>query len=153
LEKQVHVVTFISSDPECPDNQKVIARIRPKIPSKGGVLKMDWHPVIFHAESEEAATLQAKAFWERELAKVRAREAHYRSLSEARKAKAALKVVSVPASEVKIEKTEPPRGPPPKPPGLKPPGVPKAPTPKPPAAPPAPGKLKPPSSFKIPKKD
>jgi len=62
----MEVITWTSAD------HGAIARIRMPMPSKGGS-KIGWSPVVFHADTENAARAKANAFYQAELERFVAR--------------------------------------------------------------------------------
>ena len=65
--------TFSTGSEDLAPGLRAIARIR------NGA---DWHPVIFHAATEEAAYEAAQAWWDAELAKERAKAANAATRAE-----------------------------------------------------------------------
>lgn len=70
------------------------------IPGKPGKVAADWHPVIFHAATEEAAYEAAQAWWDAELAKERAKAANAATRAEKmRKKPKGIQTADTPAPE------------------------------------------------------
>ena len=83
--------TFSTEDGGLAPGLRAIARIR-----NGN----DWHPVIFHAATEEAAYEAAQAWWDAELAKERAKAANAAARAERmRKKPKGVVVTETPAPE------------------------------------------------------
>jgi hypothetical protein len=141
------IYTYHSED--APEHLSWLARIY------HGFDNLVFHPVIFHAASEEAAYVKAQIFWDTEIEKQeKAKDARIKreqgltAYREAKKAEPS-KVV-----EVSLPKSSPPvPSVAPKPPPFGVPGNSKTPI-APPSTlkPPSPGGLKPPSGLAIPKK-
>lgn len=89
----ITIYTFYSQD--APEGLKAIARIRMQMPGKGGVLKMDWLPIVIHAATEDAARVKAQTWWDAEFAKEKARAEHYKIMAKVKKEKAKITKVTV----------------------------------------------------------
>ena len=79
------IYTFSTGSEDLAPGLRAIARIRHPpmpIPGKPGKVAADWHPVIFHAATEEAAYEAAQAWWDAELAKERAKAANAATRAE-----------------------------------------------------------------------
>lgn len=63
----MEVITWTSAE------HGAVARIRMPLPSKGGS-KIGWSPVVFHADTEDAARAKANAFYQAELERFAARD-------------------------------------------------------------------------------
>ncbi len=66
------VFTFTTTDPECPEGARAVARIRCETLGRGGKLAVDWSPLIFTASTTEEAEAQARQWWADEVARYRA---------------------------------------------------------------------------------
>ena len=161
----ITIHTFYGQD--APEGLRAIARIRMQMPGPKGGLKLDWCPVVFHADTEDLVRDKAQVWWDKEFAKFKAREAHYHVMAKARKEKAKISVIKVAKDAVTVEAAPKIAAVPPKlsipgtlkpavPGTLKPavPGVPKPPSPVSGLKPPTSGSPKPPSMRlpSIPKK-
>ena len=83
--------TFSTGSEDLAPGLRAIARIR-----NGS----DWHPVIFHAATEEAAYEAAQAWWDAEIAKERAKAANAATRAERmRKKPKGVAVTETPAPE------------------------------------------------------
>lgn len=79
-----HVVTWGSG------SEGAVARIRMPMPTAKGKMKIDWLPVVIHAETEMLATVKAHAFFAAEQERLAKRDAGMaRRLEAARTARAA----------------------------------------------------------------
>lgn len=67
------IYTFSTGSEDLAPGLRAIARIR-----NGS----DWHPVIFHAATEEDARIAAQTWWDAELAKERAKAANAATRAE-----------------------------------------------------------------------
>lgn len=71
----MQILTWTSQDPEMPETARAVARIRTFIPStKRGGGSVEWLPTSFMARTEQEARAKAQAFWDAELAKMRAKK-------------------------------------------------------------------------------
>ena len=89
------VFTFSTSDGGLSPSLRAIARIRtPATATEKGVAREDWHPVIFHAETEEAAYAAARAWWDEQIAKERQKVANAAAAGERMRARKAAPVTA-----------------------------------------------------------
>lgn len=83
--------TFASGSEDLPENARAIARIRMSFPSAKGKMADDWHPVVFHAATMEAARSAAQDWWDEQLAKERQKVANAAAAGERMRARKAAK--------------------------------------------------------------
>lgn len=69
----MRVITYTTTDPDVPEGLRCCARIRCAIPTKGGVMKPGWNPVLISAADEDTARQIAEDFYASELAKAEAK--------------------------------------------------------------------------------
>jgi hypothetical protein len=67
------VVTYTTTDPDCPEGSRALARIFMPIPTKGGKSKPGFLPVLINAADAQTARKLAEDFYASELAKAEER--------------------------------------------------------------------------------
>lgn len=80
----MRVIVFQCVSPRSP--AAYIARIRCDMPTKGGKVAEDWHPVLFHGETFEDVHAKALGWWTDEVAKERQRAENAQARVAARQA-------------------------------------------------------------------
>lgn len=88
----LQIYTYSSGSEELPRNERAIARIKaPQVTGSGKsrAVRMDWHPVIIQAETQDLAREKAEKWWADQLAAERRKIENAAARVLARQAKAA----------------------------------------------------------------
>lgn len=77
------ILTYLATDPDTPEGFRAMARIRCDIPTKGGAMQEDWHPIVFSGPDVETLREMAQQWWDSEIAKAEVKKPRGRPKKDA----------------------------------------------------------------------